>query len=83
MSGIMEPRDIQTRDVSLSGLTIGEAQEFNKLFVLSFIIFTGIAIIAHILVWLWRPWIPGPHGYSTALLLHAQGAVQLLSSHLA
>jgi light-harvesting complex 1 beta chain len=25
--------------------------------------FTVIAIVAHILVWQWRPWIPGVAGY--------------------
>ena len=50
---------------SLSGLTDEEAQEFHKIFVTSFLIFTGIAVLAHILVWLWRPWIPGPNGYSS------------------
>ena len=49
---------------SLSGLTEGEAQEFHRLFVISFAVFTIIAIIAHILVWNWRPWIPGPKGYT-------------------
>ncbi len=49
---------------SLSGLTEAEAQEFHSLFVTSFIVFTVIAIIAHILVWMWRPWIPGPKGYA-------------------
>lgn len=49
---------------SLSGLTDGEAKEFHALFVQSFIGFTVIALIAHILVWMWRPWIPGPKGYA-------------------
>jgi light-harvesting complex 1 beta chain len=49
---------------SLSGLTDREAQEFHRLFVMSFIIFTVIAIIAHFLVWQWRPWLPGPEGYA-------------------
>ena len=49
---------------SLSGLTDAEAREFHSLFITSFIAFTVIAIIAHILVWLWRPWIPGPKGYA-------------------
>jgi light-harvesting complex 1 beta chain len=49
---------------SLSGLTEGEAQEFHRLFVISFAVFTIIAIIAHILVWNWRPWIPGPKGFT-------------------
>ena len=30
----------------------------------SFVIFTLIAIAAHFLVWSWRPWLPGPNGYS-------------------
>ena len=50
--------------VSLSGLTEAEAKEFHKLFLTSFIVFTVIAIVAHILVWNWRPWLPGPNGYA-------------------
>ena len=55
------------RDVSigsLSGLTEAEAKEFHKIFLTSFIVFTVIAIVAHILVWNWRPWLPGPNGYA-------------------
>ncbi len=40
------------------------AKEFHGIFVTSFIIFTAIAVVAHFLVWLWRPWLPGPNGYS-------------------
>ncbi|PNG24796.1 light-harvesting antenna LH1, beta subunit [Methylocella silvestris] len=58
--------DIDGRS-SLSGLSDSEAKEFHKLFVTSFLIFTGIAIVAHILVWMWRPWIPGPNGYSSLI----------------
>jgi hypothetical protein len=42
---------------TLSGLTEGEAKEFHGIFVTSFIIFTVIAIVAHFLVWQWRPWL--------------------------
>ncbi|MEM8825932.1 MAG: light-harvesting antenna LH1, beta subunit [Pseudomonadota bacterium] len=45
-------------------LTPEEAKEFHKIFVSSFIGFTIIAIIAHVLVWLWRPWFPGVNGYT-------------------
>jgi light-harvesting complex 1 beta chain len=38
-------------------LTPQEAQEFHKLFVSGFIGFTAIAIVAHFLVWAWRPWL--------------------------
>jgi light-harvesting complex 1 beta chain len=52
------------RTGSLSGLTEQEAKEFHSIFMTSFILFTVIAIIAHVLVWMWRPWLPGPQGYS-------------------
>ncbi len=45
-------------------LTADEAKEFHKLFMMSFIIFTLIAIVAHFLVWQWRSWLPGPEGYA-------------------
>ncbi|MEM7399019.1 MAG: light-harvesting antenna LH1, beta subunit [Pseudomonadota bacterium] len=53
------------RTDTLSGLTRDEAREFHGIFVTSFILFTIIAIVAHTLVWLWRPWIPGPKGYAS------------------
>ena len=53
------------RSDSLSGLTRDEAKEFHGIFVTSFILFTIIAIVAHVLVWMWRPWIPGPEGYAS------------------
>ena len=38
-------------------LTPEEAKEFHKLFVSSFLIFTLVAIVAHVLVWNWLPWL--------------------------
>ncbi|MGQ0672630.1 MAG: light-harvesting antenna LH1, beta subunit [Hyphomicrobium sp.] len=55
------------RGGSLSGLTEQEAKEFHGIFMTSFIIFTVIAIIAHFLVWNWRPWLPGPGGYAEVM----------------
>ena len=55
--------DVNMRASSSSGLTVSEAREFHSIFVTSFIVFTVIAIIAHFLVWQWRPWLPGPNGY--------------------
>lgn len=66
------------RPSSLSGLTEPEAKEFHAIFLTSFIIFTAIAVVAHILVWLWRPWLPGPKGY--ALLEGAGTAAHSLVS---
>ena len=45
------------RQASLSGLTEQEAREFHGMFVSSFIGFTVIAIVAHVLVWNWRSWL--------------------------
>jgi light-harvesting complex 1 beta chain len=58
----MTERNIDTG--SLSGLTEAEAKEFHRIFMGSFIGFTVVAIIAHVLVWNWRPWLPGVHGYA-------------------
>jgi len=33
----------------------------------SFIAFVVVALIAHFLAWMWRPWLPGEHGYSMLL----------------
>jgi light-harvesting complex 1 beta chain len=34
----------------------------------SFIAFVAVALVAHILVWMWRPWLPGPQGYRTSMI---------------
>jgi len=51
-------------DGTPSGLSGKEAREFHAIFITSFLFFTGIAVVAHFLVWLWRPWFPGVDGYS-------------------
>ncbi len=67
---------------SLSGLTEAEAKEFHRFFMGSFILFTLIAIVAHVLVWNWRPWLPGPNGYAE-LTLGAKMAAQAAMSFFA
>ena len=52
------------RGGSLSGLTEQEAKEFHSVFMGSFILFTLVAVGAHILVYMWRPWLPPVGGYS-------------------
>ncbi len=42
---------------SISGLTDEEAQEFHQFWTQGFVGFTIVAVIAHILVWIWRPWL--------------------------
>jgi light-harvesting complex 1 beta chain len=67
------------RSGSASGLTAQEAKEFHGLFMTGFIMFTVIAIIAHFLVWSWRPWFPGVNGYAS-LIDGAQYAVAYVTS---
>ncbi|NBB92886.1 MAG: light-harvesting protein [Gammaproteobacteria bacterium] len=56
--------DNQDQKQSISGLSEKEAKEFHKIFIVSFIVFVAIAVVAHILAWQWRPWLPGPEGYA-------------------
>ena len=68
--------DVNLRTGSTSGLTDSEAREFHSIFLTSFIVFTVVAIVAHILVWLWRPWLPGPNGYTTGQLMDGLAVVK-------
>lgn len=38
-------------------LTPEEAKEFHKLFMGGFLGFTSVAVVAHVLVWFWKPWL--------------------------
>jgi light-harvesting complex 1 beta chain len=50
---------------SMSGLTDAEAKELHEIYMKGFVLFIGVAVLAHFLVWLWRPWLPGPEGYAS------------------
>jgi light-harvesting complex 1 beta chain len=63
-----------------SGLTEQEAQEFHSIFMSSFVVFVVIAIVAHILAWMWRPWLPGAKGY--AMIDGAHHVVASLLPHI-
>lgn len=72
--------ELERRTGSLSGLSDSEAQEFHAIFMRSFGIFVGVAVVAHILAWLWRPWLPGEEGYSALLDGTSFAMTQLLST---
>ena len=74
--------DVTRRPVAASGLTETEAKEFHSIFLTSFIGFVVVAIIAHVLVWQWRPWLPGPNGYTTSMLDGAHHALFVARSML-
>jgi light-harvesting complex 1 beta chain len=68
-------------DGSLSGLTEAEAREFHSVFMTSFLVFVVIAVVAHILAWMWRPWLPGPGGYASLDdgIAHVSALVSMLT----
>ncbi|WP_295389059.1 light-harvesting antenna LH1, beta subunit [uncultured Thiodictyon sp.] len=41
----------------LTGLSDDEAKEFHAVFLSSFSGFVGVAVVAHVLAWGWRPWL--------------------------
>ena len=57
-----------TEEKTPSGLTEAEAKEFHEIFQKSFAAFILVAIVAHILVWNWRPWLPSVDGYTTSAI---------------
>jgi light-harvesting complex 1 beta chain len=62
---------------SPSGLTEAQAKEFHGLFVTSFLVWLAVSVVAHILVWMWRPWFPGFN--QTSMIDTAQSALSMLS----
>lgn len=42
--------------LSFTGLTDEQAQELHSVYMSGLTVFVGIAVVAHILVLLWRPW---------------------------
>ena len=49
-----------------SDLTAAEAQAYHKLFMTFTFIYIGIATVAHLLMWAWKPWIQAAAETSTA-----------------
>ena len=49
---------------SMSGMTPDEAREFHTHYMKGLTLFVAVAVVAHILVWAWRPWF---HEASTTL----------------
>jgi light-harvesting complex 1 beta chain len=48
---------------SLTGLTDAEAREVHGYMIQGYIAFVAVAVVAHFLVWQWRPWFPTLKGY--------------------
>ena len=53
----------------LGNVSDAEAKEFHNGFMQGFIVWLLVAIVAHYLVWMWRPWFPGTAAYKSAASL--------------
>ncbi len=43
-------------DLSFTGLTDEQAQELHSVYMSGLVLFTAVAVVAHLLVFIWRPW---------------------------
>ena len=64
----------------MSGLTQNGAKEYHKLFMTSTLGYVFVAIVAHVLVWGWRPWFPSTEGYSSAIQGTVDTVVQVATT---
>jgi len=45
-------------DLDPNNLTDQQAKEIHDGFFTYMVLFIGIAVVAHLLTWIWKPWIP-------------------------
>ena len=67
--------------VSLQAPLTGDSVAFNGIFVVSFFVFLAIALFAQLLMWKWRPWMPGAEG-EKSLIHGVKDAVYTFMSYL-
>jgi len=59
-----------------TGLTDAQAKEFHGFFMMGTIVWLIVAVVAHFLVWAWRPWF----GAARPMLSMVEGAQSLIQS---
>jgi light-harvesting complex 1 beta chain len=64
---------------SWTGLTEDEAKELHEVYVSGAVLFTGVALVAHLLTYIWRPWFPGRDGYDAAAVDFVQPILSLIA----
>lgn len=69
-----------THDVSAQVLK-SESKAFFTIFVVAFTFFLAIALVAQLLTWQWRSWLPGAEG-GKSLVGGVKSAVYTFMSHL-
>jgi light-harvesting complex 1 beta chain len=63
----------------LGNVSDAEAKEFHNGFMMGFMVWLAVAIVAHYLTWVWRPWFPGTAAYKSASLDDVQQTVITVS----
>jgi light-harvesting complex 1 beta chain len=51
-----EDRMADKSDLSFTGLTDEQAQELHSVYMSGLFLFTTVAVVAHLAVFIWRPW---------------------------
>jgi light-harvesting complex 1 beta chain len=52
-----EDRMADKSDLSFTGLTDEQAQELHSVYMSGLTLFTVVAVLAHLAVYIWRPWL--------------------------
>ncbi len=72
---------VDMTSASLQGLPKNDNVDFNGIFVVSFVVFLAIALLAQLLTLKWRLWLPGADGQKS--LIHGvKSAVYTFMSYL-
>ena len=46
----------ENTDLSFTGLTDEQAQELHSVYMSGLMLFVGVAVVAHLATYIWRPW---------------------------
>ncbi|MFC3147990.1 hypothetical protein [Piscinibacterium candidicorallinum] len=71
----------QPSNDTLQEMMKNDSVSFNGIFLASFVVLLAIALIAQILTWKWRPWLPGAEG-EKSLIDDVRAAVYSFMSYL-
>ena len=64
--------------MSTSGLTPDEAREFHDYYTKGLVSFVIVAVIAHLLTWIWRPWFMSSKQASADFMQNSATTLQTL-----
>ncbi len=58
-----------------------DSRAYSGIFVVSFLVFLAVALVAQLLTWKWRPWLPGAEGQKS-LFSDVKSSVYTFMSYL-